>query len=579
MLGDRWICDRVTTERFPDYTRGNAADVLADPVSPLAWTFCWEPGAVLGCRDGFEQMGIFDANEYDADFPETFGLFGGYFYNSLTQARLFGIRSGAGWETVDATYFDSSSQAIPPYREQDWHNSPCHQEKLGKTVAWVMSTDSVPETELIKWEAEALRASRPDLAGQSDEQVLGRAKMLQRHLRTMFAQVVWTSLGASASSGALAALTGEDDPTASVKLITGIGDVDSADIAAQIFAISRIVRRSDALMAAFDGDIDTVAERIEALDDDEADAFGAAVEQFLYQHGGRGPNEWDVYRPCYETHPKLLFQAIERARGAGDDADPARTVASGGATRQELITKYRAMFAGDAEAAGTFEAAVTASAVFMAARERCKSANIRAHNEVRQCFDEIGRRMVERGHLDDHKHLYMLTADELDDFMADPASFKATVAERAADFELLHDLEPPYVVDGSVPPLSTWERKNAGEVEAVAAGDTLTGVSGSPGTVTGRACIMLDLSDPSRLEPGDILIAPQTDPAWTPLFLAAGGVVTNVGAVASHAVIVSRELGIPCVPSVADATRRIPDGAIVTVDGGAGTITIDQLPS
>ena len=91
MLGDRWIIDRVPTERFPNYTRGNAGEVLADPVSPLGWTFCCEPGMVRGCVDGFEQMGVFDALEYDNDFPETFGLFGGYFYNSLTQSRLFGV--------------------------------------------------------------------------------------------------------------------------------------------------------------------------------------------------------------------------------------------------------------------------------------------------------------------------------------------------------------------------------------------------------------------------------------------------------------------------------------------------------
>src|SRR5215212_3042461 len=73
MLGDRWIYDRVPTERFPDYTRGNAGEVLADPVSPLAWTFCWEPGPVQGCVDGFEQMGVFDRLEY-GDPPATFGL-------------------------------------------------------------------------------------------------------------------------------------------------------------------------------------------------------------------------------------------------------------------------------------------------------------------------------------------------------------------------------------------------------------------------------------------------------------------------------------------------------------------------
>ena len=73
--------------------------------------------------------------------------------------------------------------------------------------------------------------------------------------------------------------------------------------------------------------------------------------------------------------------------------------------------------------------------------------------------------------------------------------------------------------------------------------------------------------------------APITDPSWTPLFLAASAVVVNVGAVGTHAVIVSRELGIPCVPAVADATRRIPTGARVTVNGHEGTVTIDALPA
>ena len=69
-------------------------------------------------------------------------------------------------------------------------------------------------------------------------------------------------------------------------------------------------------------------------------------------------------------------------------------------------------------------------------------------------------------------------------------------------------------------------------------------------------------------------VAPQTDPSWVPLFVAAAAVVVNVGAQGSHAMIVSRELGIPCVASVADASNIIPDGVIVTVDGNAGTVTI-----
>jgi rifampicin phosphotransferase len=577
MLGDRWIIDRVPTERFPDYTRGNAGEVLADPVSPLGWTFCCEPGMVKGCVDGFEQMGVFDALEY-GDPPETFGLFGGYFYNSLTQARLFGVRSGAGWQAVDQTYFDPTSQDIPPYIEQDWHQSPRHTEKVSNTVAWCLSTPNVPEIELQKYEAKALRDSRPDLSTLTDEQLLGRARSFQRHLRAFFSQVVWAALGTSVGSGILSAMLGEVDPGAIAKLLTGIGDVDSADIANQIFRLSRQVIASPELSAEFDADHDGLLERVAKSTSPEAKQFTAAVDEFMYVHGSRGPNEWDPYSWSYESNPMLLVQAINHARGAADDADPSHTVASGAAERQRVIDHFSTVFADNAEALGTFQAATHSVAVFMAARERCKTNNIRAVGEVRECFLELGRRAVANGHLAHPRQIFMLLADELDTWMIDPASFTKTLAEREEDYHALYELEPPYSVVHTVPPLSQWERRDAHAVTTVKVGDVLHGVAGSPGTVTGTARILLDLSDPSKLEPGDILVAPSTDPSWTPLFLAAGGVITNIGAVGTHAVIVSRELGIPCVPSIADATRRIPDGATITMDGSLGTVTIDAVP-
>ena len=110
--------------------------------------------------------------------------------------------------------------------------------------------------------------------------------------------------------------------------------------------------------------------------------------------------------------------------------------------------------------------------------------------------------------------------------------------------------------------------------KAAVAGDVLKGDGGSAGVARGRARIVLDPSDARGLNPGDILVAPMTDPAWTPLFLPASAVVVNVGALMSHAVIVSRELGIPCVVAVAGATERIADGAMLEVDGTAGTVTV-----
>ena len=102
----------------------------------------------------------------------------------------------------------------------------------------------------------------------------------------------------------------------------------------------------------------------------------------------------------------------------------------------------------------------------------------------------------------------------------------------------------------------------------------LAGLPGCPGVVEGVARVVLDPSDPLALEPGDVLVAPITDPSWTPLFVPAAAVVVNVGALQSHAVIVSRELGIPCVVSATGATNRIPSGARVRVDGTTGTVTL-----
>ena len=101
---------------------------------------------------------------------------------------------------------------------------------------------------------------------------------------------------------------------------------------------------------------------------------------------------------------------------------------------------------------------------------------------------------------------------------------------------------------------------------------------GSPGVATGIARIVLDPADPGAIGPGDIMVAPTTDPSWVPLFLSAEGVVVNVGAVASHAAIMCRELGLPCAVSVIDATERIPDGALIEIDGSTGTVTILSVP-
>ena len=222
-----------------------------------------------------------------------------------------------------------------------------------------------------------------------------------------------------------------------------------------------------------------------------------------------------------------------------------------------------------------FEAALTDS-IMMSYRERTKSTIVRVIHEARMVLREMGRRHAEAGHIEDPDHVFMLLNSELDDFVADPASFGATLAQRAVDYEALWDLEPPFIIrDGELPPMSEWKRRSAAPQEdSLVAGAKLQGVSGSPGVVRGTARVVMDPRDPAALEPGDILVAPHTDPSWTPLFMTAGGVVVDVGSPNSHAVIVSRELALPCVVSATGATGTIPDGAEIEVDGDNGVVLV-----
>ncbi|MDT2005827.1 hypothetical protein FXW78_15650 [Rhodococcus opacus] len=140
----------------------------------------------------------------------------------------------------------------------------------------------------------------------------------------------------------------------------------------------------------------------------------------------------------------------------------------------------------------------------------------------------------------------------------------------------LEKLQPPFVLQaGDISSPETWDQRTGPSAVPIAnGGDILTGIGACPGTATGVARVVLDPSEAEQLEPGEILVAPETDPGWTPLFTTCSGIVVNVGSPLSHAAIVSRELGIPAVLAVDQATRRIKTGTLLTVDGTSGTVTI-----
>lgn len=581
-MQDTWITDSVPSRRFPIYTRGNADEVGPEPFSPLGWDLGWKKGCCPGVAAGFVSFGVLDLDEYEQDPPEVFGNWGGYFYNVLSSARLMGARMpGASPEAIDQAYFGDNPE-IPPYVAHPRDESPEHTAKLEKTMAWVMSASGPnPRQEAAAAEADELVASRPDLGAATDVELIVRARHATEIISHVWDSYCELTLGASLPSGAVQAVCeaigrGPD----AVKLMTAVGGIDSALTGRAIWDLSRIARRSPELTAAFDQGVEGLHQRLGGAGTPDTEAFLQAFDELLEEHGHRGPNEWDMMSHSWHTKPELALTMVERVRLQDDDHDPELLSAAAAAEREALAAELLELVSGDEETHGTLAAGIAASAVFFGYRERGKNITIKVIHEAKLALFELGRRMVERGVVDEVQQVFMLLDSELDDFVADPAQFREIILERWSALAELAELEPPYIIreDEPIPPISQWPRRGESRAEPATVGEVLQGAAGSPGVATGVARVILDPFDPTALGPDEIMVAPTTDPSWTPLFMSAAAVVCNVGAVASHAAIVSRELGVPCAVSVIDATSRIPDGATVTVDGSSGSVTIEALP-
>jgi pyruvate,water dikinase len=576
-LDEAWVVDNAPSERFRIYTRANVGEVFPDPVTPLSWTIAGASQGEPGWRDALERFGAATHDEFDPDELEVMGVFGGYCYLNVSVSRLMGVRTpGLTWEAIDYSLF-GAQPGVPPYEPHPSDENAELSERCGTTLGFILTAESLPELVEEQSAIARLRAERPDLGTLSDAELVARTRQLFADwFRRLFAQhlyVTYCSTVPAGIIGQVAAAVG--DPNAANRLISGIGGVDSAAPSWAMWELGRMAAASPAVTALFDAGVDGLDERLRASDDADATRFVAAFDAFLYDFGSRGPNEWEMRSPTWETRPELALSAIDRMRLTPEREAPQKHNEAMAVDREALAAQIAEQLEGDPETQGQFLAAVRAAGMFLAGRERTKTTIIRMLHEGRMCMRELGRRYVEAGHFDDALDFGFVREDELDALLADPASFTDVIRERKDWYEQLAALDPTFVVTtGKIGPPSTWTRRDAVEHEVAGSGDVLSGFPGCPGIATGRARVILDPNDPTALEPGDVLVAPITDPSWTPLFVPASAVVVDVGAQISHAIIVSRELGIPCVVSVTGGTKRIPDGATVTVDGTAGTVTV-----
>lgn len=573
---DTWIADTEPSERFPIYTRANADEVGPDPFTPLNWTLTWEQGVVPGTADAWIALGTFEPEEFLWTKPETYGSWGGYFYNQVSLGRVFGYRMpGATPDAIDISFF-GQNPTVPPYVHDPRDDNEACSAKLGESFAAILGGAQEQLTADYLAQAAAWRASRPDLSTISDAALVEYGRTSARWQRPgwdAYAQVViGATVGPQIVQG-IADAVGKSD--LGIQIFGALGDVASAGMPERVWDLSRLVRNSPELTAAFDAGVAGLGDRLAGIA--AAADFTAAFADLLANFGHRGVNEWEISAETWQINPTLAYQMIDRVRRQDDAMSPAVRAAASAARREAAVAELTATVAGDEATAGLLAAGIAAGQSSYRLREAGKNATVMLIQEPKLAFRELGRRMHERGHLADPMHVFQLLESELDSFLADPASLTDTLAARHADWLTLGELEPPYLVirDRPIPPISEWpKRRGAAVGEAAPAGTEMKGIPGSQGTVQARTRVILDIADADSLEPGEILVCTTTDPSWVPLFMIASAVICEIGAQASHAVIVSRELGVPCVVSLANASKTLPTGTLVDLDGSSGTVTV-----
>ena len=390
---------------------------------------------------------------------------------------------------------------------------------------------------------------------------------------SVVAMALFTGLG-----GLCERWLGDADGRLTKLLVTGLGGIASAQAG---FALQDL-----AAQAASDPSVLGVLESSVSWTEAAAalDHLGAPGRQFLEdwdafmsEHGHHGLGELEVANPRWREQPDFVLRAVISAATA-DHRHPTLTSAARRRADRATLTAHCLRALSDPLHRLLFVSVLRAAQRGSVARENGKNEAIRRIAAIREILLELGRRLVARGALESAADIFLLTIPEVGSAghgATDPLAIAEIVRSRGLERERDLALTPPPVVVGAyLPAEDPTEDPAEDAVRSTIAPTVFHGLPASPGLATGPARVIGGFDAGQRLLPGEILVAPYTDPGWTPYFLSAAGIVTDMGGLLSHSSIVAREYGIPAVVNTGTATSHIRTGQMLRVDGSLGEVRL-----
>ena len=303
----------------------------------------------------------------------------------------------------------------------------------------------------------------------------------------------------------------------------------------------------------------------------DAAEFVAQLDSFLDKHGHRSLKEFELNSVRWEEDPSTVIAMIRNYLLA--DSDPDASAARVDEQRQALLDDVkRGLSALPLENLFGFRFRIISfvrnqAKYFIKLRENSRFYHIMGFYAVRKKILRTETELLEKGALKCKDDIFYLHWHEVHDLQSNTSTWSDVedlIRSRRMNHIRLNKIRPPKTVGVDVDEVD----------EGPIPGNQLKGQGASPGSFQGRARIIMDPATDALIKPGEILVAPYTDPAWTPLFLTANAAVIEVGSYLSHAGTIAREYGMPCVVDVPDCTTRITNGDLIHVDGSSGKVTL-----
>lgn len=526
------------------WTRGGiASELLTDVVSPLCWGV-WGRLIELGYRTAMAEFGILQHNEVvypDDPNRQAVGVFYGRLAANVDSTRaMMGRIPGVSASQFERDMFGDSREGVaePPTA---WQRVPEIVAKSTSSMRRAIDAINSAHTETRTWwEQEVLRTSPDALAGVPPATAWVRFEDARRRFGETITAHIRVRFVLQSARGAF------------VRLAAKAGDQDLVG----------------AVMGGYGGIADIVAaDDLWRLAHEHID-----LDEYLRQHGYRGPHECNLYSLSWREQPDRVAAMAATLRRRSDAPRPRdsektaiqKRIEAEAALIRDVPTRWRPLM----------RWMLTKVERVVRANQLGRSTYLMAIDGCRAAAREIGRQQVHLGALTAIDDVFFLSVSELATLVnAGLPEASLLVADRRATHARYANMQIPNTFVG-MPPVMTAVDDAGSSADDGSDPMVLSAVAGSPGSVEGTARVILDPDADFDLDIGDVLVCRATDPSWTSLMTLAAGLVIDNGGTTSHGAIVAREIGIPCVIGTGNGTLVIRDGDRLLVDGDQGTVTV-----